>query len=127
MVPKLTTAEADALAAYPELQRLIALREAGWSFLPRQDCDGGLVEVRGVRTWPGSGSADALMVRFVTDAAGLRSDDMGGVVWQREGTLTEVVDGLLTLPAPNTPGAPQLVKASAPKLWTPGRPRRASS
>src|SRR6266511_1417192 len=90
--------EAAALAAYAELRRLIDLREADWAFLPRHDADGELVEVRGVRTWPDSGSADALMVRYVTDAAGLRCDHAGGVVWQREGTLAEVVDGLLTLP-----------------------------
>ena len=107
------TAEADALAAYPVLRRLIDLREARWVFLPRLDADCELIEVRGVRTWPGSGSADALMVRFVTDAAGLRCDDAGGVVWQREGTLGAVVDGRLTLPAPAPPGAPVLVAASS--------------
>jgi len=111
--------EAVAVAAYPELRRLIDLRDAGWEFLPRHDDDGGLVEVRGVRTWPGSGSADALMVRYVTDAAALRCDHAGGVVWQREGTLAEVVDALITLPAPDTPGAPRLVTATGPKLWTP--------
>ncbi|GAB3489116.1 hypothetical protein [Amycolatopsis cihanbeyliensis] len=109
----------QALAAYPELRRLMELRDAGWMFLPHTDPDGELVEVRGVRAWPGTGSADALLVRYVTDAAALRSS-ADGVVWQREGGLVEVVDGLLTLPAPGTPGAPRLVRGSAPgKLWLP--------
>jgi hypothetical protein len=78
--------EAAALAAFPELRRLVDLRETGrWTFLPECDADGELIEVRGVRTWPGSGSADAVRVRYTTDAAGLRCDDVGGVVWQREG------------------------------------------
>jgi hypothetical protein len=107
------SAEAAALAAFPELRRLIDLRDAGWSFLPKTDADGELVEVRGVRTWPGSGSADAIMVRFTTDAAALRTDESGGIVWKREGTLAEIVDGLITLPPPGTPGAPRLVRGYA--------------
>ncbi|MCU1682467.1 MAG: hypothetical protein JWQ81_3206 [Amycolatopsis sp.] len=112
--------EAAALAAFPELRRLVDLRDTGrWTFLPECDADGELIEVRGVRTWPGSGSADALRVRYTTDAAGLRCDDVGGVVWRREGTLADVVDGLVSLPAPDAPGAPRLVKATAPTLWRP--------
>lgn len=53
-------------------------------------------------------------VRYTTDAAALRTDHDGGVVWQREGSLVEVVDGLLTLPPPSTPGAPRLVTATHP-------------
>lgn len=108
-----------ALAAFPELRHLLDLRDAGWQFFPRTGVDGELVEVRGVRTWPGSGSADAIMVRYTTDAAALRTDDDGGIVWQREGSLVDVVEGLITLPPPGTPGAPSLVKATSPRLWTP--------
>ncbi len=93
------------------------MREAGWVFLPGFE-DGELIEIRGVRTWP-QGWADALLVRYVTETAALRVDDDGGIVWQREGSLVEVVDGLLTLPSPSTPGAPYLVKATGPRLWTP--------
>lgn len=109
----------DALAAYPELRSLADLLDAGWSFMPIQDTDGELVEIRGVRTWPDSGSADAVMVRYVTDAAALRTDHAGGVVWQREGTLAEVVDGLLALPTPGSRLAPRLVTGRARTLWTP--------
>ncbi|WP_156094458.1 hypothetical protein [Lentzea aerocolonigenes] len=45
--------------------------------------------------------------------------DETGIVWQRTGTLREVVHGLLELPAPGTRNAPQLLVARAPGLWTP--------
>ena len=109
--------EAAALAEFPELQRLIDLREAGWVFLPGF-ADGELTEVRGVHTWPG-GWAEAIRVRYTTDAAALRIDHDGGVVWQREGTLCEVADGVLALPPPSAPGAPRLVIATGPLAWTP--------
>jgi len=67
--------------------------------------------VHGVRTWPG-GSADAIRVRYTTDAKGLRVDYVGGVVWGCEGTLDDVLDGLIALPAPDEPGAPRLVKGT---------------
>ncbi|MGC7102741.1 hypothetical protein ACPZ19_49425 [Amycolatopsis lurida] len=123
----MTSGQERALATFPELRRLADLLIAGWMFLPVHDRDGELIEVRGVRTWPGTGTADALMVRYATDAAALRTDHAGGVVWQREGDLAEVVDGLLALPPPDAPGAPHLVKATAPMLWTPqnsARPAR---
>lgn len=94
------------------LRRLADLGEAGWTFLSITDDSGELVELRGVRAWPG-GYADALRVAYVTDAAGLRCDHTGGLVWQREGGLTEVVDGLLSLPAPWVFGAPRRVSGRA--------------
>jgi hypothetical protein len=105
------------LAEFPELQRLVELRNAGWIFLPTvvARC---VVQVHGVRTWPG-GWADALRVRYTTDAAGLRNDHTGGITWQLEGTLMEVVDGLLTLPPPDDRLAPRLVVGKAPRLWSP--------
>lgn len=107
----------SSLAEFPELQRLVDLRDAGWQFFPHTR-DGQLVQIDGVRTWPG-GHADAIRVRYTTDAAALRTDPFGGVVWQLDGTLVEVVDGLLGLPAPDAPGAPRLVKATTSWLWTP--------
>ena len=107
--------EAATLAEFPELRRLIDLREAGWVFLPGLE-DGEITEVRGVRTWP-DGWGDAIRVRYTTDTAALRTDHDGGLVWQREGSLVEVVDGLLTLPPPSEPGAARLVRATEPMLW----------
>lgn len=109
--------EAAAVAEFPEIQRLIDLREAGWMFLPGVE-NGELTEIRGVRSWP-EGWADAIRVRYITDAAALRVDDEGGIVWQREGGLVEVVDGLLTLPPPSAPGAARLVTATRPRVWIP--------
>ena len=106
-----------ALAEFPELRRLVELLRAGWQFLPVSS-GGEFVEVRGVRVWPDEW-VDAITVRFTTDAAGMRRDRSGGVVWERAGNLADVVDGLLSLPAPHHPAAPQLVLRTSARLWTP--------
>lgn len=108
----------QALAEFPQLGRLLELREVGWLFLPLRGGDGELDELRGVRLWPG-GYADALRLRYVTDAAAIRCDQAGGLLWQRTGTLADVADGLLALPAPDKPGAPSLVTTTLERLWTP--------
>lgn len=104
-----------ALAEFPELRRLVELRNAGWQFMP-VSADGELVEVRGLRAWQ-DGWLDTIVVRFTTDAAGLRCDSAGGVVWEQVGTLAEVVEGLLALPTPSDPTAPRRVLRNAPGLW----------
>jgi hypothetical protein len=80
------------------LRGLGDLRSAGWLFAPITE-DGAVVELRGLRTWP-HGWTDVLLLRDVGDAAGMRADPDGRVTWRREGSLTEVIDGLLTLPVP---------------------------
>jgi hypothetical protein len=80
------------------LRGLGDLRAAGWVFVPITE-DGAVVELRGLRTWP-HGWLDVLLLRDVSDAAGLRTDPGGRVHWSREGSLTEVIDALLVLPAP---------------------------
>ena len=58
--------------------------------------------------------------RDAADANGLRTlSDEHGIVWERTGTLVDVVDGLFMLPAPDMPGAPRRVKGSSSGLWTP--------
>jgi hypothetical protein len=106
-----------ALAEFPELRRLVDLLRAGWQLLPVSS-GGELVEVRGVRVWPDQW-VDAITMRFTTDAAGLRRDRSGDVVWERAGDLADVVDGLLALPAPSDPAAPRLVLRTSTRLWTP--------
>jgi hypothetical protein len=108
--------EGAAIAEFPELRRLVELRNAGWQFMP-VSAGGELVEVRGVRAWPGQW-VDAIVVRFTTDAAGLRCDPSGGVVWERIGDLAGVVEGLLTLPVPSDPAAPRRVIRNGPGPWT---------
>ena len=114
-------ADRAAVAAFPELARLIDLREAERQpWLWRADVtDGEVVQINGFRVWP-TYEVDAIRVRSSTDANGLRtlSDELG-IVWERSGTLVDVVDGLFTLPAPGTPGAPRRVKGSSSGLWTP--------
>lgn len=108
----------DALTLYPELQRLVELREgAGWFFQPVA-VDRELELVTGARVWP-DGWSDAIAIRSLGDARAFRCDPAGGEVWKREGGLIEVLDGLVELPAPYDPKAPRLVKAQAPTLWTP--------
>jgi hypothetical protein len=115
----LTTADHAALAAYPELRRLVELREGGgWFFQPVR-VDGELELLTGARMWP-DGWSDAIAIRDVGNARAFRCDPIGGEVWKREGGLVEVIDGLVELPAPDEPNAPRLVKGTAPKLWTPG-------
>jgi hypothetical protein len=114
----LTSADLAALAVYPQLERLIELREGGgWFFRPVQ-VGGELELLTGARMWPG-GWSDAVAIRDLGDARAFRCDPDGGAVWQREGGLVDVVDALFELPAPGEPGAPRLVKAPAPELWIP--------
>lgn len=107
----------EAMTEFPELQRLADLRNAGWQFIPITT-DGEMVELRGFRTWPDDWM-DAIVVRFTTDAAGLRCTPSGGVVWHREGYLTDVINGLLTLPPRSDPAASRLILGTTPERWMP--------
>lgn len=96
-----TDADLAALRAFPALRRLLYLRESGdWLFQPVL-ADDELALVAGARVWPG-GWSDAIAIRDAADAKGFRCDPAGGVVWNREGSVTEVLDGLrgATGPAP---------------------------
>ena len=115
----LTGTDRAALAVYPQLERLIELRESGWFFRPVL-VDRELELLTGVRMWP-DGWSDAVAIRDLGDARAFRCDPAGGEVWQREGGLVDVIDALADLPAPHEPGAPRLVKAAAPDLWLPRR------
>ncbi|MFC9251222.1 hypothetical protein [Amycolatopsis thailandensis] len=110
--------EIEVLTAYPELRRLAELRDAGWLFMPTCDANGDVTKVTGLRPYP-EGVADALHVGSQTDAGALRMDHTGGLLWQRDGTVADVVGALLALPAPSDPLAPRLVRGAAPRLWTP--------
>lgn len=116
----MSAADEAAVLAFPTLGGLIAIRESGWTFLFPRMLNGVPVRVDGYRNWPG-GWLDAIRVHSDTDAMGLRSDgrEPPGIVFERIGSLTHVVEGLLTLPTPDTRLAPRLVRATAPKLWVP--------
>jgi hypothetical protein len=116
--PRLTADDQAAVTKYPALWRLVQLREGGQWFFQPVVVDGELELVTGARMWAGRWS-DAIAIRDLGDARGLRCDPAGGEVWKREGGLVEVVDGLVELPPPDDPKAPRLVKGRAPRLWTP--------
>jgi hypothetical protein len=111
---------ADALQRYPELQPLLSVREAGWTFRPIQDDGGELEGIAG--SFSRDQYTDAIFIFDQTDvsAARVRDDAYGGgCVWSNEGSdLQEVVYELLGLPEPGARGAPSLVKRSR-LLWTP--------
>jgi hypothetical protein len=111
--------EDSPLTEFPELRRLVDLLRAGWQLLPVSS-GGEFVEVRGVRVWPDEW-LDVITVRFTTDAAGLRRDRFGTLVWEHTGDLADVVDGLLALPAPSDPAAPRMALPTPARLWTPAR------
>lgn len=103
-----TEAEQLALEEFPSLVHLIELRDVGWRF-DVTVIDGSIAGVHGTLTWTG-GWVDAVRVRYATDAAALRCDSTGGIVWKESGTLADVCEALLSLPPPHHPLAPRLVK-----------------
>ncbi|NGY59559.1 hypothetical protein G7043_11540 [Lentzea sp. NEAU-D13] len=112
--------DAAAIRAFPGLAALIAIRDAGWTFVHRDAVAGVPTQVDGYRAWPG-GWIDAVRVRDEDDAMALRTDgdEPPGIVWERTGSLAHLVEDLLSLPAPGDRLAPRLVKATGPRLWTP--------
>lgn len=113
---------ADAVRRYPSLSGLVTIRRAGWRFLPVVMEDGWPDELDAVKVWP-QGWRDGIRVRSESDALGIRVrlNSPPEIVWERGGTLVEVVGGLLCLPAPGHRLAPRLAVGSAPAgaLWTP--------
>jgi len=114
--------DAEAVKLFPSLQYLILIREADWIFLPIDDPGDPNAVLDGARVWP-AGWRDCIRVRDETDALGLRIRVITGqpseIVWERGGTLVDVVFSLLELPEPGSRLAPTLVVGKAPKLWTP--------
>lgn len=120
---KSLTAE-EAVKAFPALENLLLLREAGWKFLPVEEPDATGSVLDGARIWP-QGWRDCIRVEEETDTLGLRmrmandQHTVSEIAWELSGTLEEVVVALLALPAPGERTAPNLVIGRAPTLWTP--------
>ncbi len=75
-----------------------------------------------IHPWP-DGHVDALAVKGETDALAERTNPGGEPVWRQEGTLTDAINALRDVPAPDAPHAPRLVlpgRATQPDLWRPG-------
>ncbi len=107
----LTVADRASIALFPELGRLIALRNNGrWQFMPGVQ-QGGVELVAGFAVWLPEGWTDAIAGRG--DARADRCDPAGGEVWGREGGLADVLDGLTELPAPPEPAAALRAERSA--------------
>ncbi len=104
-----------AVAAFPALAGVITLREANWSFVHLNVIRGVPTTVEGFRAWPG-GWIDAIRVLGDTEAMALRTDgaEPPGIVWEKTGTLADVIEALQALPAPDHRLAPRLVRATGP-------------
>ncbi|GLZ29379.1 hypothetical protein Lesp02_15690 [Lentzea sp. NBRC 105346] len=102
--------DAAAVAAFPEIEMLLVIRDGGWKFLPPEP---GRDQLDGFRTWP-HGWRDGIRIRSATDALGIRMTPDQEIVWERTGTLTDVIGELLVLPAPDEPNAPRLVLGLGP-------------
>lgn len=115
---------AEAVQLFPSLRHLLLLREAGWVFFPVEgpDTDGSVLD--GAKVWP-RGWRDCIRMKDETDTLGLRmhvavdKHAENEIVWERSGTLEDLVAEFLAMPTPEDRLAPNLVIGSAPTLWTP--------
>lgn len=101
----------EAVRRYPELEVLVAIRQAGWRFRPLHE-DGQLVGIVGSRSRERYTDAIFVFDRGDISAARVLDDaEGGGCVWTKAGAdLREVADELLGLPEPGERAAPSLVK-----------------
>jgi hypothetical protein len=99
-----------AVLAFPEIEYLLIIRDGGWRFLPPEP---GRDQLDGFRLWP-EGWCDGIRVRSGTDVLGIRTNPDDAIVWERGGSLTDVVTELLALPAPGEPNAPRLIIGRGP-------------
>jgi hypothetical protein len=105
---------------YPVLARLVLTSSVEWVFQPTQ-LPSGQPLLCVWRIWATSGYNDAVTVLDDLNARAFRCDPYGGQVWQREGDVNGVVEGMAELPEPGMRTAPNLVKGTSPSgLWTPG-------
>ena len=111
--------QAAALAAYPQLQRLIDMRHAGWRFslVPYES----ITNVKGLYVWFTASLpwGDMIQIRNINDAAAVRLNPRKEMVWKYTGGMTSAIDELLELPHPDDPHAPRLVIGTVRGLWTP--------
>jgi hypothetical protein len=112
--------DAVAIARYPELAQLVAIRQVGWIFRPLHDEADQLIGIAG--SWTRQRYTDALLIfdrNHVITSRVLADGHGDGCVWMREGNdIQEAITDLLALPEPGQPGAPSLaIRVSS--LWTP--------
>lgn len=115
---------AEAVRIFPELEHLLLLDRAGWRWLPVDTADLAEAVLDGAKVWP-HGWRDCIRVKELTEVLGLRvhiSADKhvaNEIVWERTGSLEEIVGEFLGMPVPESRTAPSLAIGTAPQLWTP--------
>lgn len=113
-----------AVSLYPDLQRLIDLKVAGWIFQVQEDGDV-ITAVKGMRLWRAQRGtwADFLGINNETDSVAVRLTPNKERVWSYEGTMVGAIDRLIELPHPEATTAPRLVLGGPPvsvgRLWQP--------
>lgn len=110
----------QALRRFPELQALIDVKAAGWTFRLIGSREQGVEGI--VASYSQKQFTDAVWIYDQGTVVGVRILDEargGGTVWHKDsGTLPEIVHELLGLPDPDDRLAPRLVQGSS-LLWTP--------
>lgn len=109
-----------AVAAFPELKRLIDLRvSTEWTWSVYRDPNGEVWLVAGARVHV-DGSRDEIGVRSESAVRVVRFNPLNEAVVMREGSLGEMVDLLRGLPSPLHPKTPSgVVSGALPRLWVP--------
>ncbi|GAB3494785.1 hypothetical protein [Amycolatopsis cihanbeyliensis] len=112
-----------------EAPHIAALRRAvraGFVFRQLADADGVAVAALYAERRSPEGVVENLVVCGMTEAIArrLRTEDYpgGDPLWERTGTVAEVITDLLALPAHGSPGAPSLARRPSGSLWLPGMP-----
>jgi hypothetical protein len=119
VVPMNVDAQEAALAAYPQLARVIDMRAAGWRFsLVSYE---GITQVKGIYVWHTTSLrwGDMIQIRNSDDAAAIRLNPGKELVWKYEGDMAGAIDALLELPHPDQQNAPRLARGTLRGLWTP--------
>lgn len=125
----MTDAVEQALALYPQLQRVVDLRNDGWLF--RLVGNGGVAvtSVMGMYRWVTDDGiwADFIAISGENECVAMRLTPNREPVWAMDSTLNDVVDALLDQPHPDSASAPRRVLGERVPdlagLWTPPIPR----
>lgn len=104
------------------IQAIARARDAGFTFLHLRDGIG-ITAIHAERHCP-TGVVETITLRARTEAVAARYrtedyENAGNPLWQRIGTVLEVITELLELPAHGEPGAPVLVRRASSSLWLP--------
>lgn len=109
----------------PHLAAIARARDAGFEFLHLHDGIG-ITAIRAERHSPaGVVETVTLCARTEAVAARYRIEDYhrgGHPLWERTGTVAEIITELLNLPAHGRPGAPTRSRSASSSLWRPGGP-----